>query len=102
VGGRWVLVLCIAGCGRVDFELHGVADAPADAAPPANFAFVTSTKQLPTTFGSDLAGADAICNTRATQAGLLGTYVAWLSSTTMPAVNRLGGARGWIRTDGLP
>lgn len=49
-----------------------------------------------------LAGADAICGAAARQAGLPGNYVAVLSDETTQAVDRLEGARGWIRLDGLP
>lgn len=101
VGRCWVIALCVAACGRLDFDAR-VDGSSADAGPPPNYVFVTSTKHLPTTFGTDLSGADAICNMRAAQAGIPGTYVAWLSTTTIDARNRLAGARGWIRTDGKP
>jgi len=68
-----------------------------------NIVFVTSTSQTGNMGG--LAGADAICAARASAAGLPGTYVAWLSTSGTGSVNakdRLGSARGWIRTDSLP
>jgi hypothetical protein len=96
--------LVALGCGRHAFELDagdaGDAGADAPAAPVANYVFVTSTTHLPTTFGVDLAGADAICAARAQAASLPGTYVAWRSSATVQARDRLGTARGWIRPDG--
>src|SRR5262249_21678466 len=49
-----------------------------------------------------LAGADGLCATRAMAASLPGTYRAWLSTSTVNAKDRLAGARGWVRTDGLP
>lgn len=49
-----------------------------------------------------VAGADAMCVDRARAANLPGTYRAWVSSQTENAKDRLGGARGWIRTDGRP
>lgn len=50
-----------------------------------------------------LEGADAICNQAAADAGLPGTqWVAWLSTTTTNAVDRMGDARGFVRLDGLP
>jgi len=72
--------------------------------------------------GSGLTGleaADAICNTRASAAGLSGTYVAWLSDDTDDAYCRVHGLTGkrsascgqtklpdtagpWFRTDGTP
>jgi len=65
-----------------------------------NRMFVTSTTQTGNMGG--LAGADAICRTRALAAGLTGTYVAWLSTSTVNAIDRLGAASGWIRVDGRP
>ena len=104
MGRCWFLVLLV-GCGRFDFEARvdgSTGDGTVDAGPPPNYVFVTSTKHLPTTFGADLSGADAICNMRATEAGKPGTYVAWLSTTTIQVRERLAGAQGWIRTDGKP
>lgn len=66
-----------------------------------NRAFVTSTTHVLGALGG-LAGADAICNQRAAAAGLDGTYVAWLSSSTASAASRLANASGWVRTDGKP
>ena len=56
-------------------------------APPANRVFVTSA----TTDGDlgGIAGADATCNGLASTAGLGGSWVAWLSTTTLDAVDRL-------------
>jgi hypothetical protein len=65
-----------------------------------NIAFVTSTTHNGNLGG--LAGADTICQGRATAAGLPGTYVAWLSTSTVDAVSRLAGARGFVRPDGEP
>jgi hypothetical protein len=73
---------------------------------PFNKVFVTSTTS--TGAFSGLAGGDAICQARATAAGLTGTYRAYLSSSTTDARDRLvkpgttTPARGWVRTDGLP
>lgn len=66
-----------------------------------NVVFVTSTAYLPLTVGS-LAGADAICDSHATSAGLSGNFVAWLSDSSTDARDRLVGARGWVRPDGRP
>jgi hypothetical protein len=49
-----------------------------------------------------LAGADTKCSTRATSAGLTGTWRAWLSTSTVNASSRLTGARGFVRADGQP
>ncbi|HVJ90598.1 MAG TPA: hypothetical protein VM580_12405, partial [Labilithrix sp.] len=45
-----------------------------------------------------LSGADDKCNDLADEAGLDGTFVAWLSSSTVDARDRLGEARGWRNT----
>jgi len=66
----------------------------------ANYVFTTSTLHAPV--GLTPIDADAACAARATAAGLPGTYVAWLSTTTMSAVSRIATARGWVRTDGRP
>lgn len=67
-----------------------------------------------------LAAADAVCQTRATAAGLSGTFVAWLSDSSNDAFCRIHGLSGkragdcgglydwtkpagpWVRTDGVP
>ena len=101
--GSIAITIALSACGKVGFSGDAGPDAQVDAsAPAANYAFVTSTTQLPTTFGADLSGADAVCMQRAAAAGLPGRYVAWLSSPTVNARDRLQGARGWIRVDGKP
>src|SRR5690606_20216321 len=65
-----------------------------------NIAFVTST-----TYRGDFGGlevADEICNELARNAGLSGSYIAWLSDTSVNARDRIGSARGWVRRDGRP
>jgi hypothetical protein len=65
-----------------------------------NYVFATSG-----TFNGNLGGltgGDALCTQAAKNGGLPGTYVAWLATSTTNALSRLGSARGWIRTDGLP
>lgn len=71
-------------------------------APPvkANIIFVTSTIFDGNLGGSG--GADAECNARADAAGLPGTYVAWLSTPELDAIDRLAGSQGWVRPDGRP
>lgn len=66
-----------------------------------NYVFVTSDTRAVSTFGG-LAGADAWCGDLASRAGLPGEYVAWLSTPTVNAIDRLGDAQGWARVDGLP
>jgi hypothetical protein len=67
----------------------------ANFSPPPNYVFTTSTTQTAALGG--LAGADTICKNLAIAAKLPGTYVAWLSTSTVNAVSRLNGASGWIR-----
>jgi hypothetical protein len=79
----------------------GAADGPAETrAEPHNFVFVTSTKVL--TFLLTTSAADSQCATAAAAAKLPGQYRAWMSSSTTDARAALAGARGWVRTDGLP
>jgi hypothetical protein len=66
----------------------------------ANRMFVTSSAFTGNLGG--LAGADAICRAHARDAGLDGTFLAYLSTSDAGAASRLGSARGWVRTDGRP
>lgn len=66
-----------------------------------NWMFVTAQTFVPGELGG-LAAADGVCQQAATDAGLGGTYVAWLSDATTDAKNRLAGARNWWRVDMLP
>jgi len=66
-----------------------------------NFIFVAPPTVAPEFFGG-LAGADALCQAAAQDAGLPGTYLAWLSTSTVNAKDRFTAARGWVRPDGLP
>lgn len=64
-------------------------------------AFATSTLHSGNLGG--LAGADAICQQRATAAGLGGAYKAWLSdATASPATRFVQNPGRYVRTDGLP
>jgi len=75
-----------------------VATATFDAAP--NVVFVTSTTHSGNLGG--VSGADAICQARAAAAGLAGTFVAYLTSGSTGAYQRVSGGAGWVRTDGRP
>ena len=77
------------------------SDCQDDCTWPRNVAFISSVEFTPGSLGG-LAGADAQCQALADDAGLAGTYVAWLSDSTTDAVDRLADARGWRRPDGLP
>lgn len=106
----WRFSILVAGsCGRIGFsDLHGTAgdggnsgDGGDTANASANLVFVTSTTQAAGSLGG-LAGADVVCEARATAISRPGHYVAWLSTTSTSARDRVVGARGWIRLDGLP
>ena len=64
-----------------------------------NIAFLTTNRAAD--FGG-LAGADTICSDTATAAGLNGSFKAFLSTSTVDAITRLGTASGWERVDGKP
>lgn len=68
--------------------------------PQPNLVFVSSQ----TIAGADLDAdsGDALCTALATDAGLAGTYRVWFPSLDVSATARLGEARGWVRTDGVP
>ncbi len=92
-----------AGCtgtGTCVITVAAAVTATASFAPPPNIAFVTSTVHTGALGG--LAGADAICQARATAGGLAGTYRAWLSTSTVNASTRFGAASGWVRVDNKP
>ena len=97
MGPRCAIVI-LAACGRIGFT---PIDQLGTTGTPVNLAFVTSSMQAAADFGG-LAGGDAVCATRAAAAGLPGTYRAWLSTSTIDAIDRLAGARGWRRIDGTP
>jgi hypothetical protein len=70
--------------------------------PQPNIAFVTSSTVDGGFLGS-LEAADKICQSLAEAARLpRNTYMAWLSTSSVDAIDRLGSARGWVRVDGKP
>jgi hypothetical protein len=74
---------------------------PATTRHTPNIAFVTSVTYDGNLGG--LEGADQKCQSLATAAGLpQNTYKAWLSISSVNAIDRLGSARGWVRVDGKP
>lgn len=66
-----------------------------------NIVFVTSLSFVPKSFGG-LEGADGKCNGLAAAAGLDGHFVAWLSTSTVDAKDRLGSASAWRNTQNNP
>lgn len=104
---RW-LALVLFGCGGGSGgmgppppDAPDLADAAIDApaALAGNLVFVTAGLYEP---GGGLAAADAICMEEAAAAGHAGAFVAWLSSATVRAPDRLAGSQGWVRADGRP
>jgi len=55
-------------------------------------AFLTSVGYPITMYGSDLSGADALCQSHAVSGGLTGTYKAWLSNATQSPSSRFSHA----------
>jgi hypothetical protein len=98
-------IACLVACGRIRFgELgDGGSGHLGDGAGAimSNIAFVTGDNVAAGSLGG-LAAADARCMADAAAAQLAGTYVAWLSTSTVDARARLGSARGWQRPDGVP
>jgi hypothetical protein len=82
----------------------GVPDAAPglDATPSATPNYVFRTAGTYPTQKRTFVLADAQCNAEAAYAGLPGSYRAWFSTSTTDARDRLTGARGWIRPDGVP
>ncbi len=101
---RWIALVLIGCGGGSDGMEPPLPDAQLDAVDAAiardgNLVFVTAELYAP---GGGLAGADAICMQEAAAAGHAGTFVAWLSSDTVAAPDRLAGSQGWVRADGRP
>src|SRR5438067_367824 len=88
---RWAAIAMMCACGGTT--------TPRDR-PPENIAFATSTVQTGNLGGLD--GADMLCTRLAHDAGLDGTYVAWLSVSTTTAFSRVQQAPGWVAVDGTP
>jgi hypothetical protein len=113
---RAAVALLLCACGRIGFGVSGSSgdgNAGEDGAVNAdglvrgdivftnNVAFVSDPVVVLGSLGAATA-ADAICTTQANEAGLPGNYVAWISTSTSNAIDRLAGARGWVRADGVP
>jgi len=88
-----------AGTGHAGDVGAGGAHDPSPSDP--NIVFITSEAYVPATLGGP-AGADDACNELAAAAHLSGTFVAWLSTSTVDARSRLGRANGWYNTRGRP
>jgi hypothetical protein len=111
-GMRGVFLACVlVACGgeganpAVDGSSNSGADAASDAQPSAKRVFVSSLR-YPANLkdaggGADgLASADALCQGLADAVALGGTYRAWLSTTTVDAIDHVQGTGPWVRLDG--
>ena len=68
---------------------------------PGRIAFVANGAR---SGADDVAGLDAACTQQASAAGLPGTYLALVATTTATAASRFSGSLGtqpWVRTDGV-
>ncbi len=98
---RVLAVLALAGCVSIP-PFHGDPGTDGGAI-TNNVVFVTSgTLLVPATSADILTAGDALCATAATSGHLPGTFVAWLSTQTTSARDRLAGAHGFVRPDGKP
>jgi hypothetical protein len=90
-------MVILTACGRLSFD-----EARPDAAPATpNRAFVSIANQ-PGGFGGP-AVADAVCAREARDAGLTGTFIAFMASAAMPDSRaRLAGSSGYVLVDGTP
>lgn len=77
--------------------IDAATDAPAPPQPLR--AFVSST--LTTGNIGGVAGADAICNAAAQAANLPGTYVAWISTSKVNAIERIEAQGPWHLVNGV-
>jgi hypothetical protein len=95
----------VLGCGRIGFD-HFRDDGGDGSGtegglfPDANRAFTSSIRTTGALGG--VAGGDAICQAAADAAGLTGTFVSLLATSTSPHDARLTGSRGWIDLHGNP
>jgi hypothetical protein len=98
----WSLVTtssCVGTTCTVPADVDHLDLAFAQAPITANLAFVSSTNVSLT---SGVAALDTHCANLATAQGLSGTFIAFASTTTVNARDRLAGSRGWVRVDSVP
>ena len=95
----------LAACGGSDGGMQLDGPLPSDAASPMKRVFVTA-EQVSGTFGNDIPGgnnlaeADALCAASASAAGLNGTWSAWLSTSSIDAIDNVTGTGPWHDTRG--
>ena len=101
------LACVLVGCGRVAFDPTGDGGGGGGGGggdggyvqPDANLVFITATSTPP--LGGSLHAFDMVCQARAQAESFSGTFIAYMSSASMPIKTRLTGARGFVRYDGL-
>jgi len=110
---RWLFavpVLCAACFSKPGYTGEPGDGGPGDGGPgdgtiTANRMFVSSTQVVASQLGG-AAAADAICQDLASSKGFPGTYLAYLSTSTQSARERILAGRpeprGWVRPDGKP
>jgi hypothetical protein len=97
----WLLATCgLAACGRLRFDPVPGGPGGDAQSPRLNRAFVTSAPFTGNLGG--LGGADAKCMAAAGAGGWPGTFVAFVSTSSTNAIDRLTSSRGWMRTDDVP
>lgn len=96
----WGGYLCAEQSALLCLEVGPGLALPPVPAPPvdARVLFVSSTEHDGALGG--LAGADAVCGSLATAAGLGGSFVAYLSDDTTAAGDRVPAGSAWVRPDG--
>ena len=94
---RALAALCLIACGRLEFGDTDGGDGSSDR---PNVAFVTRATVSPALGGIE--GADAYCANQASSAGLPGTFIALLSTSTVAARERVANSRGWVTTTNAP
>ncbi len=94
--------MTLVGCGSESSSVDapGGGDGPRliDAPPGSKRVFITSAE--PTGSLGGLTGADALCTTTAAPLGG-GPWKAWLSTTTVNAIDRITGSGPWFDTTGV-
>lgn len=81
-----------------DADGDGDADADADGDGDSQLVFVTSTTTTGDLDGA--VGADDLCDAAASDAGLGGSFRAWVSTSNEDAIDRVIGVGPWLDVDG--
>ena len=95
----YLLLNILSGCGSSSDSLN---DDNGDTNECTKTVFLTSLRYEGDFGGSGLASADSACQARASAAGLSnsGNFIAWLSTSTVDAIDRLSSDAVWCLTNG--